>query len=97
MAEGLLPLTNTTCGAQWFCVMEIANGILKALRNKLPCSCSCFFIDLLWCFVCQGCKQSIWSGPTGTWYHCRDRAGGQWSAGSTTILLTHGSDLIYAL
>lgn len=44
MAEGLLPLTNTTCGAQWFCVMEIANGILKALRNKLPCSCSCFLL-----------------------------------------------------
>jgi len=99
MAEGLLPLSNTTCGVRWLCVVEIANGILKSLRNKPPSSCShfFFFIDLLWFFVRQGCKLSIWSGENRTWYHRRDQAQGQWSAGSTTILLTHGSDLIYTL
>lgn len=49
MAEGLLPLSNTTCGARWLCVVKIAKGILKSLRNKLPSSCSRFFFLLTFC------------------------------------------------
>lgn len=77
--------------------MEIANGILKALRNKLPCSCSRFLLTFCGVLYVRVVKNRSGADQMEHGITAEIGQGGQWSAGSTTILLTHDSDLIYAL